>query len=273
MLALDDFEKQRERQIRKLDLDVERARHAEDCARRRFENVEPENRLVARVLEKKWEKTLAEFGESMKLKERKMAVLPSPLSETEKKELKEILEHLPKLWESPTTKNEDRKEIIRILIEYIEARVDSTQRRLQYTIHWKTGQIMTDSVKLSRTGEHRWTTPDTDLEIIRKLAEDHSDNEIAAYLIHAGRMSSHGLPWTEARVRSVRMAYKIMKPKQRSGNFITCSEARRILNIDYYRLRELIIQRKINGTQVYPNTRWRISREDVEKLVTQFRKS
>ena len=149
--------------------------------------------------------------------------------------------------------------------------MDDSSRDLHFDVHWITGHITKGNVKLSRTGQHRWTTPDTVLEMIRNLNPDHSDSEIATLLTRAGKTTPHGLQWSVTRVRGIRMYHKIMKPAQRSEDIIGCGDAREILGICYHKFRELIKEGKLHGEQAYSNARWRISKKEVEGLASQFR--
>ncbi len=247
-LALQDFEKQRVEQLRRWNLEVEKAVQSEDRSRRQFERVEPEDRLVARELERKWETNLQALQEAQRVCDRKKASLPPPLSEEERKDLRRALSRLPELWSAPTTPPESRKEIARILIRRVEVRAERVTRLLHFAVHWMTGQVTPGTVKVPHSGEHRWVTPEGDLGIIRRLSRDHTDGEIAKALNSAGRTTPHGNPWTAARVHSVAMAHRILHwDPDASATSLTWGQAKERWGISYSSFRRLLRERKLHA--------------------------
>jgi hypothetical protein len=91
-------------------LAVERARYEADRAERSFINVEPENRLVARTLETRWETKLAALTEAQAALATAKAAKPPP---PERTALQALAADLPRLWDSPTTSHRDRKRLLR----------------------------------------------------------------------------------------------------------------------------------------------------------------
>src|SRR5439155_1327271 len=82
-----------------------RARYDADRAERAFSNVEPENRLVARTLESRWETKLAALAESEAALATAKATKP-PLPATDS--LRSLAADLPRLWHADTTSPRDR---------------------------------------------------------------------------------------------------------------------------------------------------------------------
>jgi DNA invertase Pin-like site-specific DNA recombinase len=272
LLALDDYEKQRKDQERLLDLEVQKARQAEDRAHRQFQRVEPENRLVARELERQWESALTTMKEAERARDLRRSQIPPPLTEEEKTELRKELCRLPQLWEASTTTPQAKKELARLLIRHIEAKMDGEARELRFAIHWVTGQVTPGKVKLPRTGEHRWFTPDTDIEIIRRLSPDHTDWEISKALNTAGRRTSHGSLWSVARVQSVRFSHSIEKGSGRIPGMLKWKEVRARLRIQYAEFRRLVGCGKLHAEHPYPHARWRVPEKEVEQLVREKEK-
>jgi hypothetical protein len=109
MATLDQVEA-RARQIdHQWQLRIERARYEADLARRRFFAVEPENRLVARNLERDWNDKLAQI----ELLEREYATSPRPtslLASPEKRQqILALAQDLPAIWHAPSTTYTERK--------------------------------------------------------------------------------------------------------------------------------------------------------------------
>ena len=82
---------------------LERARYEIDRARRQYDAVEPENRLVARTLERRWEEALAAEQRLTAEYERFQARQPMPLTAKERQEIAQLATDVPALWCAPTT--------------------------------------------------------------------------------------------------------------------------------------------------------------------------
>jgi len=118
---------------------LERARQVVDRARRQYQAVEPENRLVARSLERQWEEAL---GEEMRLKaehERFLAEQPAVLTATEREAIDRLAHDIPALWTAETTTQADRQAIARLMLERIEVTVEGDSEKVAVICHWAGG--------------------------------------------------------------------------------------------------------------------------------------
>jgi hypothetical protein len=101
--------------------------------------VEPENRLVGRTLDQKWEESLRKLHDLEAEWQRFVQTTPAQLSEVERLQITALSQDLPVLWNAEQTTNADRKEIIRCLIEQVVVNVDPNSERADVTIHWHGG--------------------------------------------------------------------------------------------------------------------------------------
>lgn len=118
---------------------VERATYESQLAQRQYNEVDPSNRLVASELEKQWE---AALGKQRKLEEslnRFRQERPSRLSEQDRESIASLSNDISKLWLSESTSNQDRQDLVRILIEKIVVESVDESERLIVTIHWAGG--------------------------------------------------------------------------------------------------------------------------------------
>jgi DNA invertase Pin-like site-specific DNA recombinase len=118
---------------------LERADYQADRARRRYQAVEPENRLVARQLEKDWEAALAgrqRLGEDY---DRFTAACPRTLTAAEREQIRALAADLPAVWDAPTTTGADRKQLIRHLVEQVRVTVLGTSEKADVEITWAGG--------------------------------------------------------------------------------------------------------------------------------------
>ena len=188
-------------------LRLERVRYEADLARRRLFAVEPENRLVARNLERNWNEKLAEVERL----EREYLTWPKPkaLQPTaqQRQQILALAQDLPTVWHAPTTTFAERKQLLRFLIK------DVTLTRHQSTIHlgirWQTQALSELNVPCPKRIYEAQQTPSVVVDRIRQLASTYSDPHIASLLNQADLTTGTGKPFTGNRVRWVRNRYDI----------------------------------------------------------------
>jgi DNA invertase Pin-like site-specific DNA recombinase len=134
-----DIHQERQRLHRHWDQQRERARYEVERAERQYHTVEPENRLVARTLEKRWEEALRQQQQLQEEYDRFLQGQPSQLSAHERDRIRALAEDLPALWNAPTTSVLERKEIIRCLVEKVVAHVTKDSEYMDVTVHWQGG--------------------------------------------------------------------------------------------------------------------------------------
>lgn len=119
---------------------VERAKVAASRVERQYQAAEPENRLVARTLERRWEEALQEVRRLEEEYARFLQTQPTTLSRHEVDQIRDLARDLPTLWEASTTTQIDRQQIIRFMVERVETSVERNSDRLEVTITWTGGQ-------------------------------------------------------------------------------------------------------------------------------------
>ena len=200
LAAAEEVTGRRERNTRALELQVERARYEAARAERTFHLCEPEDRLVARSLEHRWEEELVALGQAeATLATAQAAVVPLP----PRGELEALAMDLPCLWTAPTTSPKDRKRILRTLVADVTV-ISEVGPRVRVGIRWHTGA--TEEVVVFRRGPRE--TPPAAVDIIRRLHE-RSDEELAAELTAAGLSTGGGHAFTPPAVRRMRKAHDI----------------------------------------------------------------
>jgi hypothetical protein len=118
---------------------LERADFACDRARRQYQLAEPENRLVARQLEREWEAALAERARLGEEHERCQRQRPARLSAAELAAIRALAGDIPALWAAPTTTVADRKRLLRAVIESVQVTADGATERVHATVTWAGG--------------------------------------------------------------------------------------------------------------------------------------
>jgi DNA invertase Pin-like site-specific DNA recombinase len=141
LAAAADIEGQRQALHQQWQQRLERARYQAELAARQYENVDPANRLVAGELERRWEAALQELQNLQGEYRRFGDLQPARLSAAEREQIRALAGDVPRLWEADTTTAQDRKEVVRLLIERIEVDVQGQTEQVDVAIHWAGGFV------------------------------------------------------------------------------------------------------------------------------------
>jgi len=118
---------------------LERAQYAVERADRQYRAVEPENRLVARTLERQWEEALA-AQEALHADYRRFLVdQPMTLSAPEREAIRRLAQDIPALWQASSTTVADRQAIIRQLVERVVVTLQGESEKVDVVVHWMGG--------------------------------------------------------------------------------------------------------------------------------------
>ena len=185
---------------------VERARYEADLARSRYMQVDPGNRLVADALEADWNdrlRALAEAGEQYERRREKDRV---SLDATARQQVLDLAQDLPKLWRDPHTCDQDRKRIVRLLIEDITL-TKSEDIRVQ--IRFKAGATRTLTLPLPPNAwQQRMTRPEV-VAMVDRLLDSSTEKQIASELNRQGHRSGTGQLFAPRLVRLIRRQYRL----------------------------------------------------------------
>ena len=200
---------------------VERARYAAELAQRRFLRVDPENRLVADVLEADWNARLRELAQVQEEAERQNAAEQSRLTALEQQAIAELVNDFPRVWHDPRTLDRDRKRMVRLLLE--DVTLLQQPEVITAQVRFKGGSTETITVAVSRGRRH----PPQLLVLIDQLLEDSTDAGVAEQLNHLGWRTFNGKPFRAARVLSLRRDHQLKDhgTRLRERGLLTAEEA------------------------------------------------
>jgi DNA invertase Pin-like site-specific DNA recombinase len=263
--AAGQMQQQRQDLRKSITLEVEQACYEARLAARRYEAVDPDQRLVAAELEARWNAALQKTQElENKLREfdDEIASMPAPNKEV----LLSLAQDLPAIWNSPSTDMRLKQRLVRILIDEIVVDVDEKSSEVVLVIHWAGGRHSEHRVKKNGTGKHRRCTNIEALAIIRQMAERFSDEQIAATLNRLGLRTGAGNSWNEARVRSARQYNQLptFDPSHPGNNSVTLREAAQRLDVGLTIVRRMIAEKKLPASQVVACAPWQIPVEALE---------
>ncbi len=246
---------QRRRQHEAIRLALEKARYEADRCRRQYEAVEPENRLVATELERRWNVALQEVArltESLQAQE----AAGADLAAEEVARLRVLGTDVAAAWDHPAAPLGLKKRILRTVLEKIVIRIDPadsiapapeanpaatagatmedhTQRAhlpggksiVTLTLHWAGGaHTSARLLKPSRHYNHPHSTPEDTIELIRKLAPTSPDDQIAGILHRNGLRTGKGVTWKAHNVADARRKHEIPAYKAGSRTWLTMEQ-------------------------------------------------
>ena len=230
------------------------------AAERQFDACEPENRLVARTLERAWEQALSRLESERRKLAKLEAQRPEPLTPPERRALARLARDLPRLWRADTTTARDRKELLRTLVCEVIVTVKDDPRRAEIEIVWEGGTRTELQVPLIRRGGERHRTSEDTVDLIRRLAAHTDDQQIAAILNKQGRRTGTGLPFSQSRVKYVRQQHQIpaAPPPDPDNGLVTIHQAARELGVSNATVYRWLSAGLLPGEQTTPHAPWRI---------------
>jgi predicted site-specific integrase-resolvase len=248
---------------------LEKAKYEADRAFRQFDAVEPENRLVARTVERKWNEALRVVEElELQVKEQKRR-LGKPLSKMEMDRAVQLAYDLSKLWDAITYK--DRKRLLRTAIEEVQLRKEG--RDVSVKIIWKGGAMSEKVVHLPKMGNRKVTHPDI-IELVRELAKKFTDDQISRILHRRGHKTPTGLNYSSQKVANLRRRNGIagyQMPKGKQVRTYNVEQASEILQVSRATVYQWLNSGYIRGEQVTMGAPWEIilTDEEIRRLTAQ----
>ena len=246
-------------------LQVEQARYQAERAERRYRQVEPEHRLVARGLERDWEKALGALAQAeaeLTLREQQR---PKTLTAQEREQLLALGADLGRVWAAASTTDRDRKQLLRCLIEEVVLDVAREKRQATVTIRWQGGAITELAVTLPKPQPAIRTDEDT-IELLGRLATHYDDGTIAGILNRQGRRSATGERFTTIIVGGLRRYRNIpayTPPTEApDGELLPVGKAAEQLGVAASTLHRWLQAGFIAGEQDTPGAPWRIRVND-----------
>jgi hypothetical protein len=204
LAAADRIEGERAELERHWQLRLERARQNVDRAFRQYDAVEPENRLVARTLESRWEETLAEVRTLTEEYDRFAASRPLTLSAAERRSIEQLSTNLPRLWNSPSLAVAKKRQVVELLLEKAVVTSQSNER-VRIELYWSGGTITRHEVTRR---VRRWSDLSSYVSILEHIAELGShgctSQQIAISLNNHGYRTCRNTSFTSANVRQLR---------------------------------------------------------------------
>ena len=205
--ALDQVEARAKQIDQQWQRQIERAQYEADLARRRYKAVDPDNRLVARSLEREWNEKLAEVEKL----EREHALLPQAkalvLTGEQREQIRRLAHDLPAIWHASTTTFIERKQLMRWLIK--DVTLSKRGNVIDAAIRWQTEALTHLAIpRHKKSWEERQTSPQV-VDRVRELSPTQTNAQIAAVLNEEGEQAGMGGSLTVSKIEWIRYAYHV----------------------------------------------------------------
>lgn len=237
-------------------LELKAARYVAERAERQYDAVEPENRLVANELERRWNAALERaHAIEVRLEQARAATSNAPVDTAR---FSSLGADVADIWNAPATDIRLKKRIVRTLIE--EIAVDTNESEISLAIYWKGGVHTEIVVGRRRRGQNRVQTSPDLVEAIRLLARICSDEHIARALSASGIQTARGNPWTSTLVRSFRSAHQIPVCPAGDETWLTLAQAAKLSGVADLTLKRAIERGVVTALRPVLRGPWIIER-------------
>ena len=190
--VLEQVEQDRAAQRRQQELQLEQARYEARLAQRQYDAVDPEHRLVASELERRWNEKLERVAHLEQAYSAGSSEADRALTTAERAAIQELAQDLRALWRAETTTQAERKQLLRLAIESVQLDGVSQPREIELQIRWRSGMVTRTMVKRVAPGDCSLKTPAGAVARIHALAPQHSFAEIAEQLNAEGWRTAFG---------------------------------------------------------------------------------
>jgi hypothetical protein len=248
VLASEERNRQQDQVIEALRRDWEAACYSARRAQKQYDLADPENRLVADELERRWNEALHRVRElEIKIDERRdaqaKAVMPA------RQDFENLGSDLETVWKYPHTDPRLKKRIVRTLTHEIVAEWDQAKGEI-VLIHWEGGLHTEIRVPRRRRGQNSAQTSKDVVEAVSILARICTDEVMAGVLTRSGLQTGRGNRWTKERVTSLRSYYQIPRYNaecRASEGWMNLTQAAEFLGITSRTLRLAVEQGEVEA--------------------------
>jgi excisionase family DNA binding protein len=256
LAALQELESRDRTISRQWQMRLERAEYEAALAERRYQEVDPSQRLVAGTLERRWNDALLQWEDLKKQAAEFLSREARVATPEQKAKVLALARDLPRVWHAPTTQAKDRKRMLRLLIQDITVEKPLRPKQLLAHIRWQGGACTDICVQLPPHIADRVRYPAAVVDRVRHLAQSMPDGDIADCLNQEGQVSALGKPFTGSMIQWVRYRYQIPRASLVRPEELTVQQVAERLrvspNVVYYWIdRGVIRARRLNAGSPY----------------------
>ncbi len=279
LAALQQLEQGEQAEQQQWNFRLERAQYEAKRAERQYQAVEPENRLVARSLERQWEDKLRAIEAIQREYQMWCHGRLAPVTEADRQTILELGSDLPALWQANTTTSADRKQMLRLVIRDVLVDGKRAKGQVWFQINWQTGAHEAFWYKRAVNRYEEYVDREAVQQRIRELnADQQMDAEIAAILNTEGyRTARRSHPFTGNMVWRLREKWGIPtvkingkehNPVQWADGTYSIEGAAAVLGVFPGTIYQWLYEGRLIGTQVAKGMPWKVqlTPEDLPRL-------
>jgi DNA invertase Pin-like site-specific DNA recombinase len=246
--------------------DLEAARYAAQRAQKQYDAADPQNRLVADELERRWNQALQRVQE-IELRIEQHVHGQGKTTTPTKEEFDDLAAKLETVWNCPDTDIRLKKRIVRALIHEVVVDVNPPGGEVILVIHWKGGVHTELRLPRRRRGQNSAQTSKEIIDTVRVLTRICSDGVIAGVLNRNGLLTGRGNRWTQERVTSLRSHHVIPcfdADKCEAEGWMNLTEAAKTLGVSPRTLRLAVERSEIEAEHPLDDGPWIFNRRALE---------
>ena len=256
-------------QQQRLSEELQQREYEAERARRQYDRVEPENRLVAMELEQRWNGALSEVAAVRSRLEEFQKRKDSPLSEAEVGRLLSLGRRLETVWDADETAMTIKKQIVRLLVEEVIVQPGESRDTVELWIHWTGGHHTPLTVpRVGRPGRGQAAEAKLAIGVLRAVCDDAG----LAHALNRNGVRCGSETWTAESVRRFRERHGIAAfdaAQKESQGLLTGEEAARVLGISTMSVHRLVERRILPAEQPAPGFPFVIRQNDLSRLEVQ----
>ncbi len=252
--AMAEIEKRNSSLNRQWEMNIQRCQYHADIAQRRFEQVDPANRLVAASLEKTWNLELEKLALAKSEYEQQQIKTDTEFPPHKRAQIASLAKEIPTLW-NKTTNLKDKKRIVRLLISDITVAKTSQKKTISLNIRWQAGPLEKVHVKMPPNAADKVRYPQATVEKVRSLTLEYGDDKkTVAILNEQGILSATGKSFTRDMIQWIRFKHKMKMPILKSDNEYTVDQFRTMFNVSRHMVYYWINNKYVSARKTPANT-------------------
>ena len=234
--AMTEIEKRNDSLNKQWKMNIQRCQYQADIAQRRFEQVDPANRLVAASLEKAWNQELEKLALAKNEYQQYQAKRDAEFPPHKKAQVSRLAKEIPTLW-NKTTNLKDKKRIVRLLISDItvtKTTVTKTNQNktIALNIRWQAGPLEKILVEMPPNAADKVRYPHAIVEKVRSLTLEYGDDKKTVAILNEQKILSATVkPFTRDMIQWIRFKHKIKIPIHKSDDEYTVEQVRKMFNV------------------------------------------
>jgi DNA invertase Pin-like site-specific DNA recombinase len=261
--ALDQLGQEHSAERQALTRQLQQADYEAKRAFAQFDQVDPNNRLVADTLELRLNQKLEQVA---MLKQELLGAQAQQrtLTDDRRGELLGLGKRFADVFNDPRGDAALKKRLVRTLIKEVIADIDEAQQQLKLIVHWQGGDHTQITLPRPLPASQLHKTADEDCTLIQKMAVRYNDAEIAQVLSRHGRKTGKGHRWTKSSVGIMRRKLGIKPAPQKSPELLNLAQAREYCGVSDSTLLRLIEHNVLPANQLAQHAPYEIKKSDLD---------